>query len=157
MDILWYIISGFFILFGFIGCIIPMIPGPPLSYIAILILHFTGNATFSTGFLVFWAVMVVVVAAIDYIIPAYGTKKLGGSKRGIWGSVAGLIVGMIFFPPLGIIIGPLLGAFLGELSAGKDSNKAFISALGSFLGFLFGTILKLIVSGYLAYYYIASF
>lgn len=108
-------------------------------------------------FLVIWVVIVVVVTVIDYAVPAYGTKKLGGSKRGIWGSVAGLIVGMIFFPPLGIIIGPLLGAFLGELSAGKDSNKAFISALGSFLGFLFGTILKLIVSGYLAYYYIASF
>ena len=96
------------------------------------------------------------MTAIDYLIPAYGTKKLGGSKRGMWGSVAGLIIGMIFFPPLGIIIGPLLGAFLGELSAGKDSNKAFISAVGSFLGLLFGIILKLIVSGYLAYYYIAS-
>ncbi len=156
MDILWYIISGFFILFGFIGSIIPIIPGPSLSYMAILILHFTGTATFSMRFLIIWVVIVVVVTAIDYLIPAYGTKKLGGSKRGIWGSVAGLIVGMIFFPPLGIIIGPLLGAFLGELSAGKDSNKAFISAVGSFLGFLFGTILKLIVSGYLAYYYIAS-
>ena len=157
MDIFWYIISGFFILFGFIGSIVPIIPGPSLSYVAILILHFTGTATFTTKFLVIWVVIVVVVTAIDYVVPAYGTKKLGGSKRGIWGSVIGLIIGFILFPPFGIIIGPLLGAFLGELSAGKDSNKAFMSALGSFMGFLLGTILKLIISGYLAYYYIASF
>lgn len=156
MDILWYIISGFFILFGFIGSIIPIIPGPSLSYVAILILHFTGTATFSMKFLVIWVIIVAVVTAIDYVIPAYATKKFGGSRRGIWGSVAGLILGMIFFPPFGIIIGPLLGAFLGELSTGKESNKAFMSAMGSFVGFLFGTILKLIVSGYLAYYYIVS-
>ncbi len=157
MDIFWYIISGFFILFGLIGSIIPVIPGPSLSYVALLILHFTGTTTFTTRFLIIWAVIVVVVTAIDYVVPAYGTKKLGGSRRGIWGSVIGLILGIIFFPPLGIIIGPLLGAFLGELSAGKDSNKAFLSAVGSFLGFLFGTILKLIISGFLAYFYIASF
>ena len=157
MDILWYIISGLFILFGLIGSIIPVIPGPSLSYVAILILHFTGTATFTTRFLAIWLVIVVAVIAVDYVVPAYGTKKLGGSKRGIWGSVIGLIIGIIFFPPLGIIIGPLLGAFLGELSGGKDSNKAFLSAVGSFLGFLFGTILKLIISGFLAYFYISSF
>lgn len=151
-----YILIGFgvvFIISGLLGCVVPIIPGPPLSYIGILLLHFTEKYQFSSKFLIIWAVITVVVYAIDYLIPIWGTKKFGGSKRGVWGSIIGLCIGLFFFPPFGIIIGPFLGAVIGELTAGKDSGAALKSGFGSFMGFLAGTLLKLIASGMMTWYF----
>lgn len=136
-----------FIISGILGCVLPIIPGPPLSYVGLLLLHFTEKYQFSTKFLVIWAIVTAVVYALDYIIPAWGTKKFGGSKRGIWGSIIGLLIGLFFFPPFGIIVGPFVGAVIGELTAGKDHGAALKSGFGSFMGFLAGTIIKLITSG----------
>ncbi len=132
---------------------LPIIPGPPLNYMSLLLLHFTEKYQFSTNFLVLWAIVTIVVYGLDYIIPAWGTKKFGGSKRGVWGSIIGLIIGLFFFPPFGIIIGPFAGAVIGELTAGKDSGAALKSGFGSFLGFLLGTLLKLITSGMMTWYF----
>lgn len=138
---------------GILGCVLPIIPGPPLSYIGILLLHFTERYQFSSQFLLIWAVITVVIYALDFIIPVWGTKKFGGSKHGAWGSMIGLIAGL-FFPPLGIIIGPFLGAVAGELISGKETRYALKSGLGSLVGFLGGTILKLITSGMMTWYFI---
>lgn len=138
---------------GILGGILPVLPGPPLSYIGLLLLHFTERYQFSERFLIIWAVITVLVYALDYVIPVWGTKRYGGSKHGIWGSVIGLIAGLFFFPPFGIIIGPFVGAVLGELSSGKDSGSALRSGFGSFVGFLTGTLLKLITSGLMTWYF----
>ena len=151
-----YVLIGFGIIFlitGILGCVLPVIPGPPLNYIGLLLLHFTTKYQFSSKFLIVWAIITIVVYALDYVIPVWGTKKFGGSKRGVWGSVIGLVVGLFFFPPFGIIAGPFLGAVIGELSAGKDSGAALKSGFGSFLGFLLGTLLKLIASGMMTWYF----
>jgi hypothetical protein len=151
-----YILIGLGIIFmitGIFGCILPLLPGPPLNYIGLLLLHFTAGYQFSNRFLVIWGIVTVVVYALDYVIPVWGTKKFGGSKRGVWGSMIGLIAGMFFFPPFGIIIGPFAGAVIGELTAGKDSKAALKSGFGSFVGFLTGTILKLIASGIMTWYF----
>ena len=151
-----YILIGFgivLILLGIAGAIIPILPGPPLSYIGILLLHLTTKYQFTSKFLIVWAVLTIGVYILDYFIPIWGTKKFGGSKRGVWGSIIGLIVGIFFFPPIGIIVGPFIGAVLGELSIGKNSKDALKSGLGSFIGFLTGTLLKLIVSGMMAWYF----
>jgi uncharacterized protein YqgC (DUF456 family) len=151
-----YVLIGLGIVFmisGILGCVLPVIPGPPLSYLGLLLLHFTEKYQFSTRFLIIWAVITGVVYALDYIIPAWGTKKFGGSKRGVWGSIIGLVIGLFFFPPFGIIIGPFVGAVVGELTVGKDSNAALKSGFGSFLGFLLGTLLKLIASGMMTWYF----
>ena len=145
-----YVLIGFgiiLLIIGILGCILPMIPGPPLNYLALLLLHFTSKYQFSTSFLITWAIITAVVYALDYVIPVWGTKKFGGSKAGVWGSIIGLIFGLFFFPPLGIILGPFLGAIAGELLNGKDSLTALKSGFGSFIGFLLGTLLKLIASG----------
>jgi uncharacterized protein len=151
-----YVLIGLGVLFmisGILGCVLPIIPGPPLSYIGLLLLHFTKAYQFSTRFLIIWGIITAVVYALDYIIPAMGTKRFGGSKRGIWGSIIGLVIGLFFFPPFGIIIGPFLGAVIGELTAGKDSGVAIKSGFGSFIGFLIGTILKLITSGLMTWHF----
>ena len=138
---------------GILGCVLPVIPGPPLNYLGLLLLHLTERYQFSTKFMVTWAIITGVVYALDYVIPVWGTKKFGGSKRGVWGSVIGLVVGLFFFPPFGIIIGPFAGAVIGELSVGKDSGAALKSGFGSFIGFLLGTLLKLIASGMMTWYF----
>jgi len=151
-----YVLIGvgiIFVISGLLGCVLPIIPGPPLSYIGLLFLHFTEKYSFSSKFLIIWGVITAVVYAVDYLIPMWGTKKFGGSKRGVWGSMIGLLIGLFFFPPFGIIIGPFVGAVVGELSAGKDSNTALKSGFGSFMGFLTGTLLKLITSGMMTWYF----
>lgn len=153
MDIVLIALGIVFIISGILGCVLPVIPGPPLSYIGLLLLHFTEKFQFSERFLIIWAIITAAVYALDYIIPAWGTKKFGGSKRGVWGSIIGLLTGLFFFPPFGIIIGPFLGAVVGELTAGKDSAAALKSGFGSFLGFLAGTLLKLITSGMMTWYF----
>jgi uncharacterized protein YqgC (DUF456 family) len=151
------VLIGFGIIFmitGIIGCVLPFLPGPPLNYIGLLLLHFTERYQFSTEFLVFWAIITAIVYGLDLVIPVWGTKKFGGSKYGIWGSVIGLLAGFFFFPPLGIIIGPFAGAVIGELFAGKDSGAALKSGFGSFVGFITGTVLKIAASGVMTWYFV---
>lgn len=154
MDYVLIVAAIILMLAGLAGCILPVVPGPPLNYAGLLLLHFTSRYQFSTRFLIIWAVITVVVLALDYIIPVWGTKKFGGSKRGIWGSIFGLLAGLFFFPPFGIIVGPFVGAVIGELSAGKNSGAALKSGFGSFLGFLMGALIKLITSGMMIWYFI---
>lgn len=145
-----------FLILGIVGGVLPVLPGPPLSYVALLLLHFTEKYQFSSKFLIIWALITVAVYLLDYVIPAWGTKKFGGSRRGVWGSIIGLIIGLFLFPPIGIIIGPFAGAVIGEISGGKDNKTALKAGLGSFLGFLAGTMLKLIVSGMMTWYFVAE-
>lgn len=131
---------------GIVGCVAPALPGPPVSYAAILIYHFArGGNVFSTTFLVVSLVFVLVVAALDYFLPIYATKKFGGTRQGVWGGIIGLTLGM-FIPPWGIIIGPLAGAVIGDLIAGKQFESALKSGIGSFVGFILATSAKLAVS-----------
>ncbi len=154
MDIILIIIGSLLIIVGLIGCFLPVLPGPPVSYTALILLQLTSKKPFSTNELLILGAITVAVTVLDYLVPIWGTKKFGGTKKGVWGSTIGLILGLIFFPPFGIIIGPFVGALVGELIGGKDSNFALKSALGSFLGFVLGTLLKLITSGVIAWYFV---
>lgn len=153
MDVFLAILGAIFIIAGIIGCLLPGLPGPPLSYIGVLLLYFTKFSTLSVQFLIAWAIVVTMVTLLDYYVPIWGTQKFGGGKKGTLGSVIGVFVGIFLFPPYGIIIGPFIGAFIGETIDGKSSTKALRAAFGSFVGFIAGTLLKLIVSGILAFYF----
>lgn len=155
MDIVLIIIAVLCLLAGVAGCIIPALPGVPLAYVALWLLHATERVQFSWQFLLIWGIVVVFIQVLDYIIPAWGTKRTGGSKAGVWGSTIGLFVGL-FMGPWGIIIGPFAGAVIGELLTGKTTAEAFRSGWGSFLGLLTGTVLKLICCGLMTYYFIAA-
>jgi uncharacterized protein len=155
MDVVLLIVALIFIVAGIVGCVLPVLPGPPLSYVGLLLLHFTSWVDISTATLLWLAFFAVLVTVLDYVVPIYGTKKFGGSKHGQWGATIGLIVGL-FFGPIGIIAGPFLGALLGELIKGRNSNEALKSAFGSLVGFLAGVVLKLIVSGYISYVFVVE-
>jgi uncharacterized protein len=153
MDILWIVLSLLFLAAGIIGCIIPLLPGPPLAYVGLLLIQLTSNPPFTFTFMLLWAGVVVVVSLLDYILPVYSTKKFGGTKYGMWGCMIGLLAG-IWFGPWGIIFGPLAGAFMGEMLANNKSG-AIRAAMGSFIGFLFNTLLKLVVCVIMAWYVMA--
>ena len=150
METILIILAFACIIVGIIGSVLPVLPGVPLSYAGILLLHFTDKIQFSTPFLIFWAVLVILVQLLDYYVPIWGTKKFGGSKRGIWGCAIGMVVGL-FFGPWGIVLGPFAGAIVGELTGGKQTQAAVKAGFGSFLGFLAGIVSKLIVGGFLLY------
>ncbi len=156
MDIVLIILGLICVIVGLLGCFLPIIPGPPISFLALLLIHWTERIDLDSNTLWLWGFVMAAVTALDYVVPVYGTKKFGGTKRGVWGSTIGLVAGLIFFPPLGIIIGPFVGAFLGEMSASPDTKKALRSAFGSFLGFLVGTLLKLIASGWMAWIFFSE-
>jgi uncharacterized protein YqgC (DUF456 family) len=156
IDIVLLTTGGICMIVGIIGCVLPVLPGPILCYAGLILLQFSSKHPFSITFLVIYAILTVLVAGLDYVIPIYGTKKLEGSKYGIWGSAVGLVVGTIFFFPFGILVGPMLGAFIGELISGKTKDKALKSALGSFLGFLASTAVKLLLSLLMAYHFVIN-
>ena len=151
MEWLWIVLGGILIIIGLLGCIVPVIPGPPISYVGLILLQLTDKPPFEAQTLVIWLLITIAVTLLDYVVPVWGTRKYGGTKKGVWGSVIGLLVGLFFFPPLGIIIGPFIGAVLGEMIAGKQSNDALRAGFGSFVGLLAGTLLKLIASAWMGY------
>lgn len=152
MTVLILIIAFFFFLVGFLGGFIPGLPGPPLSYLGVLIIHFFTPTQFSNSFLFTWALVVIAVFVLDYMLQAWGVKKFGGGRKATIGTFVGLFVGLLF-PPIGLLIGPFAGAFIGALSEVKgDNTRAFKVAIGSFIGFVTGTVLKVVVSSVLVYY-----
>lgn len=146
MDIFLLVIAFILLLVGIIGCIVPGLPGVPIAYAGLWVAQATERVDFSWQFLLVWGIIVIVISALDYIVPAWGTKHYGGTKWGVWGSTIGVFVGL-FFGAVGVILGPLVGAVLGELLAGKAFPDALKAGWGSFIGILFGTVLKLIASG----------
>jgi len=156
MDYLLLAVAVVLIIFGLIGCVLPIIPGPPLSFLGILALHYTKFASYSTNFLVIAASIAIFVTILDYMVPIWGTKKFGGTKAGMWGATLGMIIGMIFLGPLGLIFGPLVGAIIGESIKGANNKDAFKAGLGAFLGFLMGVGLKLAASIYITWHFITG-
>ena len=146
-----------FIIVGIIGCIIPGVAGPPFSFLALICLSIVKKwEPFSVRLLIILGVLTVVVQALDDLLPAVGAKKFGATRYGFWGAIIGMLLGIIFVPPLGIIIGAFLGAIFGEIIAGKEASKALKAGWGVFVGVMVGMILKLILAGVMTFYFIKA-
>lgn len=156
MDLVWIIIGASFIIVGIIGSVIPVMPGTPLSYLGLLFLQLTQTPPFSLTFMLIWALIVILVSGLDNLASIVGAQRMGGTRYGIWGCLFGGVLGIFIFPPFGLILGPIAGAFIGELIGGKNRDQAIRAATGAVLGFFVSTILKLIVSLILAYYFIVN-
>lgn len=147
------IIGAILVVLGILGSVIPAMPGPILSFIAIILLYFHDSANVSISSLIFFGIGMVALLVLGYIGPILGAKYLGASKKGLWGALIGALLGAIFFPPLGIFLGALLGAFLAEIIAGKKIEVAMKSALGVIMGSVFVMILQLLYSLFAAGYF----
>jgi len=155
MDIFLIIVGLLCVIVGVLGSFMPILPGLPISWVGLLLIHLTSAVPMNYTYLGIWLAIAILVLLLDYIIPAMGTKKYGGSKYGVWGTTIGLLVGM-FFPPFGFVIGPFLGAYIGEMVHQKDSKIATRAAWGSFMGFLTSTFMKFIFSVVYVGLYIAK-
>jgi len=157
MEIILLIIAFVLLAAGILGAVLPVLPGPPLSYAGLLLLHWSGFGKFPLVFFVVWAGITAIVTIMDYFLPTLMTKQFGGSRAASIGSILGLIAGIFLFPPAGMIVGPFLGAYAGELIHNNANGaKAFKVALGAFFAFLVGTGAKLIASSLMLYYAIKA-
>jgi uncharacterized protein YqgC (DUF456 family) len=136
---------------GLLGSILPALPGAPISYVGLLLLLPCEGAAISTTALWVYGIFLAIVSILDYVAPVWLTNVSGGSKQATRGSVAGLIAGLFFFPPWGLVVGPFVGAFIGELMESASKGKALKVAMMSFVGFVLTTGMKIIYSGILLF------
>jgi uncharacterized protein YqgC (DUF456 family) len=143
----------FLIIAAFVGCILPALPGPPLGFLALLILKLAEPLTFSSNFMYSIAGITIIVFGLDYILPIWGAKIYKATKMGIWFSVIGMIIGIFIFPPFGMILGLLIGAIIGELAAGKAKKEALKVGFVSFIFSMLAIIIKLALVAVMAFYF----
>ncbi len=156
MDIILLVLAILALLTGIIGSVLPLLPGPPVSWIGLLLLHFTDYTEFSTSFLMITGGVTVILAVLDYWLPTWSTKRFGGNKWAQNGATLGTIAGL-FLGPFGVIIGSFVGAFIGAfINHPKDLKKVFSIAWGAFVGFLLGVGLKLIWCLCLLWWFVAA-
>lgn len=160
LEVLLIAAGALLVLVGLVGCILPVLPGPPLSFAGLLLLWGTrawDAETFGWVTVLVLGVATVLVTIVDTLAPILGAKRYGASKAGIWGSILGMIVGILgFLPlgPLGMLVGAFLGAWIGESLAGKEGAQALRAAWGVFVGTVVGIVLKLVVSVAIAVYFV---
>jgi uncharacterized protein YqgC (DUF456 family) len=151
------VVGSILMLLGLAGSILPMLPGPPLSFIGLFLLalikHFSPPLT--ATWVIILAIVTILVTALDYILPLLGAKRYGASKWGVWGSVLGMAIGL-FWSPLAMLLGAFIGAVFVEWFAGKKKGEALRAGWGVVMGTLFATILRLGVSGMMTYYFVLA-
>ncbi len=144
--ILWWLLAGLVVIAGLAGTVIPALPGVPLVFAGLLLCAWIGNfetiGWITVGIL---AMLAIVAWAVDFLAGALGARYLGASSRAFWGATFGAIVGIFFGLP-GIVLGPFIGAVLGELSVGSDLLQSGRSGLGAWLGMVVATAAKLAIA-----------
>ena len=152
MDFFIIIIVSLLLLIGLIGSIVPILPGPPISFLAVLILHFFSPIIFNSVQLIILFIIVLFVTLLDYFLQVFGVNKFGGGRTSINFTIIGLIAGIFITPffPFGILLGPFFGAYIGAII--EKNKNPFKIALGSLAGFVSGTFLKIILSLYIIYF-----
>jgi uncharacterized protein len=151
------VIGSILMLLGLAGSILPILPGPPLSFIGLFLLallkHFSPPLT--PTLVIILAIVTILVIAMDYIIPLLGAKRYGASKWGVWGSALGMAIG-IFWSPFAMLLGAFIGAVVVEWLIGKKEGGALRAGWGVVMGTLLATILRLGVSGMMTYYFVRA-
>jgi uncharacterized protein YqgC (DUF456 family) len=146
MDILLLTLGFCCVITGILGSFLPVLPGTPLSYVGLLLLYWTDAVPMNYWVLGITGVVMLIVSILDYTIPAQGTKRFGGSKYGVWGTNIGLVIGIFAPIPFGFVVGPFVGALVGELIYNStDHKRAVKAATGSFIGFLASSFMKFVV------------
>ena len=157
MDVIYAVIGSILILVGLVGIFAPILPGIPIAWLGFFIYAIgTGFERISILTVVIFFVLMALILLLDLLAPALGAKKYKASKFGMLGAFLGSIIGLIAFGFLGIILGPIIGAFIFELIAKRKPDIAFKAALGTFVGFIVGALVKLVYILIMAGFFIAS-
>ncbi len=158
IEILLIILAVICLVVGAIGTVAPVLPGVPVSWIGLLILKFVPATkdNLSWTLIIVLGIITLVVTILDNVLPLWGTKKMGGNKKVVWGATIGLLFGF-FLGPWGVIFGPFFGALIGSLLTGEKINKATKQASGAFIGYLVGLSVKLVAVGLIAFFFVKAF
>ena len=155
--VLLAILCSVLVVVGLIGVFAPILPGIPLAWLGLFIYAIgTGFERISIAAVIIFFILMAVVTVLDFLAPMLGAKKYKASKYGILGAFLGLIVGIIIFGFWGIILGPFIGAFSVELIVRRQPKGAFKSAVGTFVGFIAGALMKVIFILIMSGFFIAS-
>jgi len=157
LEITVMILGSILICLGLAGSFLPVLPGPPLSFIGLFLLALVKKFSYPlTPILIILMGLLTITAVVaDYIIPVWGAKRYGASTWGLWGSVAGMVIGM-FFSPFGMLLGGLIGAVVAEWLIHRETGQALRAGWGVIVGTLLGTVLKLVISAVMAYYFVRA-
>lgn len=157
MEIILIVIGIILTIIGIIGAIVPVLPGPPFNYLALWLLYIArGGSVLSLRLLIIMGVLTAAVTAVDYILPLAGARVYGASKQGMWGAALGMVIGIFFLPPLGLIAGALVGAVIGEIIAGKKGGQAIRTGMATLAGNVIAIMFKLALSVVMAYYFFVN-
>lgn len=144
MSVVGIVIAVLFFAVGMIGTVLPALPGAPLIWLGMLVYGFMvkfNNLPWT--FFIGQGLAVALIFLIDYLAGIWGTRRYGGSRAAVWGSILGGVLGVFLLGPFGLIFGPFIGAMAGELYQKSPLEKAFHVGVGTLIGFLGGTVLKL--------------
>jgi uncharacterized protein YqgC (DUF456 family) len=159
MNVVWAILAILLVLAGVAGCVLPALPGPPLAFAGYFVLWAAhGFEPRYGGAAVPWILLgaTLLVTAVDLLLPFVGAKRYGATKWGVWGSIVGMVAGMVWVPPFGAILGTFVGAFVGEWVRGRAAGASSRAAWGTFVGTMIGIGLKLAVTGAIAWFVVAE-
>lgn len=157
LSILMTVLGSVLLVVGFIGCVIPALPGPVLAVVSLVLVSIAGSwALLPVWLLILLAVIGIAVTILDNVLPALSSKKAGAGKAGVWGSVIGMIAGSFVVPPFGTIIGAFVGALLGEMLFNRENKQPLKAALGVFKGTVLAMLMKLVVTGVIAFYFVRA-
>jgi uncharacterized protein YqgC (DUF456 family) len=157
--IVWATLAILLCLVGLLGCVLPILPGSPLSWVGLFVVWAArGFDARSFGDATVWVLLGVtaVVTALDFVAPTVGARRYGATRWGAWGSVVGMLVGAFMFPPFGMILGAFVGALAAELLAGQRTRPALRASWGTFVGTMIGTFAKVAVSGVILWFVVVE-
>ena len=156
-DLILFIVGIILCLVGIVGSFIPIVPGPISSWFGLLILNFTKAVEFNYQFIALTFIIAIIISVLDYLVPIIGVKKLGGSRGGLIGASIGLVTALIILGPLGLLIGPFIGAITGEMINKKNFTESLKPALGSLIGILIGSGIKFCLCLIYLFFYLNIF
>ncbi|MGM0674978.1 MAG: DUF456 domain-containing protein [Spirochaetota bacterium] len=155
LTILMTVLGSVAVIVGLIGCVVPVLPGPIVSYLALVLISLAGGwDLYSVATLIILAVLAVGTTVMDSALPAMSSRKAGAGRAGVWGSILGMLIGTIFFPPFGMIIGAFLGALVFEIVFNPENRAPLKAAMGVFKGTVLATLLKIVAAGIIGFYFV---
>jgi len=145
LSILLWALASLLILAGILGTVLPALPGPVLMFAGLVVAAWAEQFTYvGLWSIAVFAGLTILAYVADFGATAVGAKRMGGSKRAALGAALGAMVGLFLGLP-GIILGPFVGAVLGEFTVRTDIRKAGRAGLGAWIGLVFGTAAKIAI------------